>query len=147
MTFDIDGLLELWSTPHADRDAAVAAFGRWYADPVAINGTPMSLADLAARADAVRETFTDPRREVLDVCEQPTERGSKVAVAFRMGGRHTGPLATGAGVVAPTGADLVVRVIDILTIEDGLVTSLWMTADELGALNAVGAVSLRPPAG
>ena len=144
MTFDIDGLLALWSTPYADRDEALTAFGRWYADPVTINGTPMSLADLAARADAVRHTFTDPRREVLDVCEQQTQHGCKVAVAFRMGGRHTGPLATAAGVVPPTGAELTVRVIDILTVEDGLIASLWMTADELGALHAAGAVSLTP---
>ena len=145
MTFDIEGLLDLWSTPHPDPAEAVAAFGAWYADPVVINGTPMSLADLASRADQVRQTFTDPGREVLDVCEQPTDRGAKIAVAFVMSGRQTGPLGTAAGILPPTGRQLRIRVIDVLTVEGGLITSLWMTADELGALAAVGAAGLTAP--
>jgi hypothetical protein len=145
MTFDINGLLDLWSVPYADQQEAVVALAAWYADPVVVNGVPMTLADLAARAEQVRGTFTGLEREVLDVCEQPTERGLKVGVAFRMSGRQTGPLGTSAGVAPPTGRDLSLRVIDLLTIEDGLITSLWMTADELGALAAVGAAGLTEP--
>jgi hypothetical protein len=145
MSFDIAGLLDLWSTPYEDHDAALAAFGAWYADPVTINGTPVSLDALADRADEVRGSFSEVRREILDVSEQPTERGSKVAVAFRMGGRHTGVLGTAAGPLAPTGRELTIRVIDLLTVEDGLITSLWMCADELGALSAVGAATLKVP--
>ena len=140
--FDVDGLLELWSVPHPDREAALSAFGRWYADPVVVNGVPMALTDLADRADQVRATFADVEREVLDVCEQPTERGSRVAVAFRMSGLHVGPLATAAGIVEPTGREIVLRVIDLLVVEDGLVTSLSLCADELGALHLAGAVAL-----
>lgn len=105
----------------------------------------MTLADLASRAEQVRQTFTDLEREVLDVCEQPTDRGVKVAVAFVMSGRQTGPLGTAAGVLPPTGRRLRIRVIDLLTVEGGLITGLWMTADELGALVAVGAAGLTVP--
>jgi ketosteroid isomerase-like protein len=145
MGFDIAGLLDLWSTPYADREKALAAFGAWYADPVVINGAAMSVADLADRADQVRTSLSDVRREILDVCEQPIERGTKVAVAFRMGGRHTGVLGTAAGPLAATGQELTIRVIDLITVEDGLITSLWMSADELGALAAVGAATLKVP--
>jgi hypothetical protein len=140
--FDIEGLLELWSVPHPDPESALAAFGEWYADPVVVNGVPVALADLAGRADQVRATFADPRREVLDVCEQPTEDGCTVAVAFRMSGRHVGPLGTAAGPVPPTGQELALRVIDLLVVEGGLITRLWMCADELGALRLTGAVAL-----
>jgi ketosteroid isomerase-like protein len=51
-------------------------------------------------------------------------------------------LNTSAGVLAPTGKDVTIRVIDILTIADGLISEIHMVADELGALVAVGAVEL-----
>jgi predicted ester cyclase len=145
MTYDVDGLLLLWTTPYADEAEALAAFGAWYAEPVTVNGTPMALPDLSARADQARATLSDLEWVILDVCEQPTERGVKVAVAFRMSGQQTGPMATAAGVLPATGREIRLRVIDILTVEDGLITSLWMTADELGALAAVGAAGLTTP--
>jgi hypothetical protein len=37
------------------------------------------------------------------------------------------------------------RVIDILTVTDGLISGIWMVGDELGALAAIDAVSLSPP--
>lgn len=36
------------------------------------------------------------------------------------------------------------RVIDILTVTNGRISSIWMVADELGALVAIDAVSLKP---
>jgi hypothetical protein len=36
------------------------------------------------------------------------------------------------------------RIIDILTLTDGLISNIWMVADELGALVAIDAVALRP---
>jgi predicted ester cyclase len=138
MAFDIEGLLTLWSRgPGSDAEAA-AAFGMFYTDPVVVNGNPVSLTDLVTRGAALRETLTDLRREVLDVCEA----GDKVAVAFRMTGRHTGVLATAAGSLPPTGREITLRVIDILTLTDGRISSLWMVADELGALAAVDVVRL-----
>jgi ketosteroid isomerase-like protein len=77
-------------------------------------------------------------REVLDIADC----GDKVAVAFRLSGRQVGPMATSAGELAPTGQRLSLRVIDVLTLTDGRISSLWMTADELGALSAVGAARL-----
>jgi ketosteroid isomerase-like protein len=75
-------------------------------------------------------------RHVLDVVED----GGKVAVAFRMGGRRGGTLRTSAGPGPPTGQVVELRVIDVLTITDGRISDIWMVADELGALVAVGAV-------
>ena len=138
MAFDIEGLLALWSTePGSDAEAA-AAFGEFYTDPVVVNGTPVSLVDLVARGAALRATLTDLRREILDVCES----GDKVAVAFRLTGRQTGVLATAAGPLRPTGREITLRVIDILSLTDGRISSIWMVADELGALAAVDAVRL-----
>jgi hypothetical protein len=65
-----------------------------------------------------------------------------VAVAFRMSGRHRGTLDTAAGPVPATGRLLTLRVIDVLTITDGRISSIWMVADELGALVALDAVRL-----
>jgi hypothetical protein len=100
MAFDIDGLLSLWSQdPGSDAEAA-AAFGAFYTDPVVVNGNPVSLTDLVTRGATLRATFSDLRREILDVCEA----GDKVAVAFRMTGHQTGVLATAAGPLPPTGS-------------------------------------------
>jgi ketosteroid isomerase-like protein len=141
MAFDVERLLRLWTDVPADDAAAEAAFRAVYADPVSINGTPVRAADLVARARAIGAVFDGLRREVLDVVED----GGKVAVAFRLGGRHVGTLATAAGPVPATGRDLEMRVIDVLTVTDGRISSIWMVADELGALVAVDAVRLSPP--
>ena len=69
-------------------------------------------------------------------------RGGKVAVAFQLRGRQIEPSNTAAGVLAPTGKDLSIRVIDILTMSDGLISEIHMVADELGALAAIDAAAL-----
>ena len=139
MTLDMDELLALWSQEHED---PAAAFTRFYTDPVSVNGALLTIEDLVARADALRSTFADLDREVLDVCRD----GDKIAVAFRMSGLQVGPLATSAGVLPPTGREITLRVIDVLTLVDGRISSLWMVADELGALAQAGAVQLLSPA-
>jgi ketosteroid isomerase-like protein len=138
VAFDVDGLLELWTQPPADTADAVQAFRRLYHDPVVVNGSPIPVEDLAARARALQSTFENPHHEVLEVCDA----GSKVAIAFRLGGRHIGPFNTSIGALLPTGQEISLRVIDILTIVDGRIASIVMVADELGLLAAVGAVSL-----
>jgi predicted ester cyclase len=140
MALDIDQLLALWTGPYDDRAAAEEAFARVYADPVLVNGSPLRILDLVARADALRTALTDVRHEVLDVCHAE----DKVVVAFRITGRHVGPFATSAGVLPATGREIALRVIDVLTLTDGRISSLWMVADELGALVGLEAVSLRP---
>jgi ketosteroid isomerase-like protein len=138
MAFDIEALLDLWTGLPADPVEAAEAFRTLYTDPVVVNGATLGADDLVARAQALQQTFAPLRREVLDVCDA----GDKVAVAFRLGGRQVGPLRTAAGVLEPSGRDLTLRVIDILTLTDGRISEITMVADELTALAAVGAVRL-----
>lgn len=140
MAFDVERLLQLWTDVPADDVAAEEAFRALYADPVTVNGAPLHARDLVARARALGAVFDGLRREVLDV----VDGGGKVAVAFRLSGRHVGTLGTTAGPVPATGRDLGIRVIDVLTIADGRITGIWMVADELGALVSVDAVRLAP---
>jgi len=130
MTFDITGLLDLWTRPHDDIDAGARAFRRFYTAPVTVNGSTLTAEDLVRRAIALQGAFDGVRRDVLDVCDA----GTSVAVAFRLVGRHVGPLSTSAGVLPATGQEISLRVIDILTLTDGRISSITMVADELGAL-------------
>ena len=138
MAFDVDQLLRLWTDPLPDGDAAEEAFRTLYTDPVRVNGALLTAADMVARARALQLVFDSPERKVLEVLDG----GGKVAVAFQLRGRQIGPLNTAAGVLAPTGRELAIRVIDILTINDGLISEIHMVADELGALVAIDAVAL-----
>jgi SnoaL-like polyketide cyclase len=63
-------------------------------------------------------------------------------VAFVMRGRHVGPYASPLGTVGPTGRDIAVRTIDVLTVVDGLVTAIWVVADDLGLLLQLDAARL-----
>src|SRR4028119_1644317 len=82
---DVEKLLRLWTEPlPQDDEAAADAFRRMYADPVAVNGTALSAADLVARARVMQVALAEPEREVLAVVES----GDAVAVAFRLGGRR-----------------------------------------------------------
>ena len=139
--FDVDRLLRLWSEPLPDGGAAEEAFRAVYTDPVTVNGTTLTAADLVTRARAVQATFERVERRVVSVVEE----GDRVAVAFRMGGRQVGPFATSAGPLPPTGRQLELRVIDVLTLTDGRISDIWMVADELGALAALDAVRLVTP--
>jgi hypothetical protein len=46
----VDRLLRLWREPIGGQVAAEAAFRTLYADPVPVNGVPLTAADLVARA-------------------------------------------------------------------------------------------------
>ncbi len=141
MPFDVDQLLRLWTDPLPEGDAAEDAFRTLYTDPVRVNGGLLTAADMVARARALQLVFDNPERKVLDVLDA----GGKVAVAFQLRGRQIGPMNTAAGVLAPTGKDLTIRVIDILTVIDGLISEIHMVADELGALAAIDAAALVQP--
>jgi len=143
MTFDIDGLLDLWTRRHASTAEAVDAFRRFYTDPVVVNGASLTAEDLVERAVALQGAFEDVHREVLEVCDA----GAQVAVAFRLAGRHVGPFGTSAGVLEATGRHLALRVIDILTLTEGRISAITMVADELGALAPLDAAVLLQPAG
>ena len=137
--FDVDRLLRLWTDPLPDDDAAAAAaFRELYTDPVTVNGTPLTAADLVTRARAMQAALERPEREVLGV----VDAGTSVALVFRLAGRQVGPLQTPAGPVPPTGRRVDVQIIDVLTLTDGRVSDIRMVADWLGALAAVGAVQV-----
>ena len=136
--FSIDRLLDLWTQPLPEGAAGREAIRCLYTDPVQVNGNPLTADDLADRINGLQAAIESPTREVMDI----VQAGAKVAVAFRLSGRHVGPFATSAGVLAATGQYLTVRVIDILTLTEGRISSIVMVADELGALHALRAVQL-----
>ena len=46
--------------------------------------------------------------------------------------------------VAPTGADVTIRTIDVLSVVDGRIAAVCVVGDELGTLVGLGALELRP---
>jgi ketosteroid isomerase-like protein len=54
-------------------------------------------------------------------------------------GRHVGPLPSRLGTVAPTGRDVEMSVIDLFTLDGGLITEVRAVSDELGMLIGLGA--------
>jgi ketosteroid isomerase-like protein len=132
----VDRLLDLWMDPPADDTAALAGFRALYTDPVDVNGAPVSVADLLARARALHRAYSGLHSEVLDVVTAP----GRLVLAFQMRGRHTGTLPTPVGPVAPTDRPVSIRTIDVLTVVDGRIARVIVVGDELGALLALGAV-------
>ena len=130
-------LLRLWDDV-PEGEAAVAAFHELYADPVRINGTDMTVEQLAERAQRTAAALAGRTTQVLS----QVAAGDRTAVAFRMTGRHVGPLDTPLGQVPATGQVLTLDVIDLLLVSDGLISEIFMTADYLGALGRAGAVRL-----
>ena len=140
MLLDIEKLLRLWTDPlPEDDDEAADAFRRMYADPVTVNGTPVNAMYMVARARVMQAALAEPEREVLAVVES----SDAVAVAFRLAGRHVGPLDTPAGRPPAAGARLDLRLIDILSIVEGRISAIWMVGDWLGALAPAGMVQVQ----
>lgn len=137
-TIDTDRLMGLWADPPVDDAAALAALRALYTDPVQINGITLTALDLLARVRGTQRAYSDLRHELVDRVDAP----GRLVVAFRLHGTHTGPLATPFGELAPTGRPFTVRVIDILTVTDGLISAVTMVADELGQLAALDALRL-----
>jgi len=138
MTAILDRLLPLWTQPVDARDDPEAAFCAVYTDPVVVNGTAMSLTELVARARSLQQAFDGLGMDILDTVETP----GRVVVAFVMRGRHVGPFASPLGPVAPAGRDIAVRTIDVLTVTDGLISAIWVVADDLGLLRQLGGIRL-----
>jgi len=131
----VDRIMNLWQSPVPDGPAAEAAFGSCYADPLTVNGAPMTLAGLVARARSLQASFSDIRAEVLDVVAAP----ERVVVGFLMHVRHSGPVATPTGTLPATGREAAVRTIDILTVRGDKITDIVVVADELCLLTGLGA--------
>jgi predicted ester cyclase len=136
MTLDLDRLMRLWDSP----PSGDAPFRELYADPVVLNGRPVTAAALAAVANALHAAIIEQRREILDVVDAGAGR---IAVAFVVRGRHVGPLATRIGTVPATGREVEMTVIDIFTVVDGLITEVRAVSDELGMLAGLDAVTAR----
>ena len=134
-------LFDLWREPVDERDDPESAFRELYADPVSINGTPTPVTALVERARELQRAFADLTMELVE----QVETSDRLAIAFYMRGRHVGPLRTSIGTIAPTGGTVETRTIDVLTIADGVVTAVWVVADELGMLAQLDAVQLTVP--
>jgi predicted ester cyclase len=137
----IDRAMPLWAEPVPADDAdARAAFAAVYTDPVMVNGTPAPLDELVRRARMLQGAITDLRHELL----ADVESGDRCAFAFRLSGRHTGPLDTPLGPLAATDRDLTVAGMDTFVLRDGRIAEVWAVADVLGALAAAGAIAAVP---
>ncbi len=138
MAFSVQALFDLWTSP-ADTEDAPARFAELYADPVILNGATTPLADLVARAQTLQEALSDLEAEILQV----SESADAVAIAFVMRGRHDGPYPSPLGVLRPTGRDVAVRTIDLLTLTEGKVSAIWVNSDDLGLLRQLDAVAVN----
>jgi hypothetical protein len=125
-----DELFALWTSPPDTLDDPVARFAELYADPVVVNGAPMPVVDLVARARGLHEAFDEHEIEIVDRIESP----GKLAIAFRHRARHAGPWQTPMGVLPPTGRVVTGLGIDLLTFTEGRIGSIWVLADELQRL-------------
>jgi predicted ester cyclase len=134
----LERLLRLWTQPVGDQAEAEAAFGRVYADPVVVNGATTRLAELVDRARSLQQSFDGLSMQILE----QVETTDRVVIAFMMRGRQVGTYVSPLGSVPPTGRDVQVRTIDVLVIEGGLVSTIWVVADDLGLLTQLDAVSL-----
>ena len=129
----LERLFEAW-TEVDDLSHIEDRFADLYTDPVRVNGIAISLADLAGRARSLHAAFSGLRAEILQIVE---DAGS-LAVAFVMHGRHTGPYQGPFGIIQPTGSEVQIRTIDVLTIAGEKISSIWVNADDLGTLRQLG---------
>jgi hypothetical protein len=134
----LERLLPLWTRPAGAHDDAEAAFRAVYADPVLVNGTELSVAELVDRARSLQQAFDHLDTRVLDI----TETADHLVIVFLMRGRHVGPFASPLGTVPPTQRQIEVRTIDVLTVTAGVISAIWVVSDDLG-LRQLDAVTLR----
>jgi len=134
----VERLLRLWTEPLPPPAEAVAAFREAYTDPVSVNGVDMSVAALVERARAAQRAFADLRIELIEEIETP----GRVVIVFWQRGRHVGPLEMPLGEVSPTGREVEVRVIDVLSITNGRISAIQVVPDNLGLAMQLGAVQL-----
>lgn len=120
MTDLLQRLLRLWTEPVDDGSAATAAFAEVYADPLVVNGMAMTVAQLVDRARSLQQSFDGLSMQIVD----RMDTSDRLVIAFLMRGRHVGPYASPLGSIPPTGREIEVRTIDVLTVEDDLVSAI-----------------------
>jgi hypothetical protein len=130
----LDRLMQLWGSPPREGEQALADFRAVYADPVLLNGSPATVEQLVTRSRSLHAAFADLRMEVLKTVEAP----GHLSVVFRQKGCHAGLLRTPLGDLEPAGSSFDAMSIDVLTIDDGLITEIWVVADELSRLVQLG---------
>jgi ketosteroid isomerase-like protein len=138
MTTFVDRVLRLWREPLDGRMDPAADFREVYADPVTVNGLAVTAEEMVERARALQRAYAALEFEVV----HEIEASDKIILAFRLRGRHVGPLETPLGTLAPTGRRVENRATDILTVRDGRVSDIWVISDDLSLLRQLGAVSV-----
>ena len=98
----------------------------------------MTVAQLVDRTRSLQQSFDRLSMQIVD----RIDTSDRLVIAFLMRGRHVGPYASPLGSIPPTGREIEVRTIDVLTIEDGLVSAIWVVADDLGLLVRLDAITL-----
>ena len=121
-------------------DDAIAAFRTVYTDPLDVNGECTALQVVVDRARMLQRALDGTAHYIKEWFEAP----GRQAFAFRITGRHVGPLLTPLGEIAATGRDVTLDGMDIFVIDDEaqLVTGVWAIADLLDLLMQAGAVEL-----
>jgi predicted ester cyclase len=135
----VDDIMALWQGLPDGEEEARSAFARLYASRVMVNGAELTLDDLVARARAMQSALSDVSHELLE----RVEVADKLVVAFKLHGRHTGPLRTSIGDVPATGKEVTIQGMDVLTFTGGRITKITVLADELGMLSRLDVVTLR----
>jgi hypothetical protein len=131
MAHPVDRALQLWASPPRDGAAGLRDFREAYADPVIINGTAMSVADLVERARATHASLADLHFELVD----RIDAGERCAIAFRQSGRHVAALPV-PGAAPATQRKVTGLGIDLFTIVDDRIARIWVVSDLLSALTA-----------
>ncbi len=134
----VDRALRLWTEPIPEGDAAVAAFGTVYTDPLDVNGESTALQVLVDRARMLQGALQGLRHDIKERIEAP----GRHAFAFQLSGRHVGPLETPLGEIPATGRQLTMKGMDIFVVDDEAdrVTGVWAIADLLDVLIQAGVV-------
>src|SRR4051794_39458222 len=109
----LERALRLWGEPLPDGPAALALFREVYADPLPVNGEVTEVQVLLDRARMLQGAFEGLRHTVHEHLVTP----GRQAFAFELSGRHTGPLTTPLGVLAPTGREITVTGLDVFLVD------------------------------
>jgi hypothetical protein len=137
----LDRVLRLWASPPPPGEQALADFRAVYSDPLLLNGSRVFVEELVFRARVLHAAFVELQLEVLTTVEAP----GRTVVVFRQRGLHVGRLPTPLGDLEATRRVAEILAIDVLTVENDLITEVWAMGDELGRLMQLEALlSLAP---
>ncbi|MCX5044393.1 ester cyclase [Aldersonia sp. NBC_00410] len=125
----IERAIALWAGGPPAGTGAEETFRTAYTDPVLINGTPTTAAELVARARSTHAALADLEFEIVERIDD----GAKSAVVFRQSGRHIGTF-PGDDPVPPSGATVTGIGIDVFTVENDRIAQIWVVSELLARL-------------